>query len=203
MGFERRHFPVRHMDFQVWYGFIHGLLFPVFALHLVRSMLHLIVRGRFPREPILTTDIFGIATRDLITIRPVHRPSDTPGRTERRSRLRRGRISEALAAALLLAKGYRILGRRVKTRAGEIDLIAARGGRIAFIEVKRRLTIEDAEAAITRKQAERIRRAANLWLARHPRYQEHEMRFDVVFLVPGRWPRHIVGGLSCFKRTGG
>jgi putative endonuclease len=45
---------------------------------------------------------------------------------ERRLRLKRGRISEALAAALLIAKGYRILGRRVKTHAGEIAIIAVR-----------------------------------------------------------------------------
>ncbi len=48
------------------------------------------------------------------------------GPDERRSRLRRGRIAEALAAATLMAKGYRILGRRVKTRSGEIDIIAVR-----------------------------------------------------------------------------
>lgn len=123
------------------------------------------------------------------------RSTDTVGVAERRARLRRGRISEGLAAAVLIAKGYRILGRRVKTHAGEIDLIAARGKRIAFIEVKRRLTLEDAEAAITRKQAARIRHAANLWLARHPRYQEREIGFDVIFLVPRHWPRHIENGL--------
>jgi putative endonuclease len=49
------------------------------------------------------------------------------GAAERRMRLRRGRVSEAFAAAVLIAKGYRILGRRVKTRAGEIDIIAVRG----------------------------------------------------------------------------
>ena len=64
---------------------------------------------------------------------------------ERRARLRRGRLAETLAAAALMAKGYRILGRNVKTRAGEIDIIAVRGQRIAFVEVKRRLTGEDVE----------------------------------------------------------
>ena len=43
---------------------------------------------------------------------------------ERRARLRRGRFAEVLAAAALMAKGYRILDRNVKTRAGEIDIIA-------------------------------------------------------------------------------
>jgi Uncharacterised protein family UPF0102 len=76
---------------------------------------------------------------------------------EHRLRLRRGRVSEALAAAMLIAKGYRILGRRVRTRAGEIDIVAVRGKRLAFVEVKRRLTREDAEAAVSARQAARIR----------------------------------------------
>ena len=114
---------------------------------------------------------------------------------ERRARLRRGRVSEAVAAGVLMAKGYRIIGRRVKTPAGEIDIVAVRAKRLAFVEVKRRQTREAAEAAISKKQAGRIRRAANLWLARNPHYQEHEFGFDVVFLVPGRWPSHIPNGL--------
>ena len=51
----------------------------------------------------------------------------------------RGRRSEALAALLLRCKGYRILGRRVRTRAGEIDLVAkSPAGVICFVEVKAR-----------------------------------------------------------------
>lgn len=126
---------------------------------------------------------------------PFRRARLGPGPDERRARLRRGRVSEALAAAVLMAKGYLILGRRVKTRAGEIDIIAVRGKRIAFVEVKRRLTDDDAEAAITSRQAARIRRAGDHWLAHRPRYHGHEQGFDVILLVPGRWPRHIVNGL--------
>jgi putative endonuclease len=127
--------------------------------------------------------------------RPVRRAGTPSGLEERRLRLRRGRASEALAAVLLLAKGYLILGRRVKTRAGEIDIIAVRGKRLAFVEVKRRATREDSEAAITARQAARIRRAADHWIAHRPRYHGHEQGFDLILLVPGRWPRHIVNGL--------
>jgi len=119
----------------------------------------------------------------------------TQGPSERRARLRRGRFSEALAAALLIAKGYRILGRRVKTRAGEIDIIAVRGKRIAFVEVKRRATREDAEASISARQAARIHAAADTWLARRPRYHQYEQGYDLILLVPGHWPRHIPNGL--------
>jgi putative endonuclease len=122
-------------------------------------------------------------------------PRRTSRADERRARLRRGRLAELMAAAALMAKGYRIIGRNVKTRAGEIDIIAVRGKRLAFVEVKRRLTTEDAEAALGGWQAARIRNAADFWLARRPRYHDHEQGFDLVLLIPRRWPRHIPNGL--------
>ena len=122
-------------------------------------------------------------------------PRRLPGADERRARLRRGRFAEFIAAAALIAKGYRILGRNVKTRAGEIDIIAVRGQRLAFVEVKRRRTAGDAEAAVSGQQAARIRNAADYWLARRPRYHGHEQGYDLVLLVPRRWPRHIENGL--------
>ena len=67
--------------------------------------------------------------------------------------------------------------------------------RLAFVEVKRRATREAAEAAITDNQRARIRRAAALWLARHERYQSHDLGFDLVFLVGLRWPQHVENGL--------
>ncbi len=122
-------------------------------------------------------------------------PRRLTGADERRARLRRGRFAELLAAAALMAKGYRILGRNVKTRAGEIDVIAVRGKRLAFVEVKRRLTSADAEAAVSGQQAARIRNAADYWLAYRPRYHGHEQGYDLVLLIPRRWPRHIENGL--------
>jgi putative endonuclease len=122
-------------------------------------------------------------------------PSGPVGAGERRARLRRGRFAELFAAAALMAKGYRILGRNVKTRAGEIDIIAVRGQRLAFVEVKRRLTGADAEAAVSARQTARIRNAADYWLAYRPRYHGHEQGYDLVLLVPRCWPRHIENGL--------
>ena len=116
-------------------------------------------------------------------------------RNERRRRYWRGHLSEWIAAAVLIAEGYRILARRQKTPAGELDLIAVRGQRIAFVEVKRRATLEGAQASVTERQRRRIRRAADLWLARHPGYQSHEIGFDLVFVVGRRWPSHIENGL--------
>lgn len=101
---------------------------------------------------------------------------------------KRGRRGELLAAALLLCKGYRILGRRVKTRAGEIDLIAkSLSGVVCFVEVKARPGEGFATDAIGQKQRGRIVRAAELFLAGRPL----PSRFDVVTVVPGRLPRHL------------
>jgi putative endonuclease len=117
-------------------------------------------------------------------------------------RYSRGHVSELLAAALLIAKGYRILARRHRTPMGEIDLIARRGRRLAFVEVKRRPTWAEAEAAITPRQGERVRRAAEAWVARHPAYRDHELGFDVVLLAAGHWPRHIANALNWPGDTG-
>jgi putative endonuclease len=113
----------------------------------------------------------------------------------RRARWRRGRWAETLAVAALVLKGYRVLARGVRTPLGEIDIIAIRGRRVAFLEVKRRPTRAEAEAAIGPRQRQRIRRAANLWLARNRRYAEHELGFDLVFVLPRRWPAHVQNAL--------
>lgn len=114
---------------------------------------------------------------------------------ERRRRLWRGHLAEYAAAALLLAKGYRIHARRWRCPAGEIDLIVSRSRRLAFVEVKQRQSVEDAEAAISDHQSGRIQSAADTWLQRNPHYQDFEIGFDIVFVVRGMWPRHIPNGL--------
>jgi len=107
---------------------------------------------------------------------------------QRRRRFRQGIRAETIVAAIYLALGHRILGRRFKTPVGEIDLIAIKGRRVAFIEVKRRASREEAEDAITLTMRRRVRRAADLWMARNPRYQGYDVGFDLVFVVPWRFP---------------
>jgi putative endonuclease len=105
---------------------------------------------------------------------------------------KRGRSSETLAALMLQVKGYRILGRRVRTRAGEIDLVArSPQGVLCFVEVKAR----DAEAAaalsVAPRQQQRIARAAALFVAGRPDLARAAMRFDIVAVRPRALPRHI------------
>lgn len=115
---------------------------------------------------------------------------------ERRRRYRRGHVSEYIAALALMARGYRILGRRVRTPHGEIDLVAVRWRRLAFVEVKRRNTRAEGEAALTRHQARRLADAAEHWLARRPSYRDHRMGFDAVLVLPWRLPIHLVDALQ-------
>lgn len=103
-----------------------------------------------------------------------------------------GRKAEWRAALMLMLKGYRILGFRLKTRAGEIDLLAHRGNTLAVVEVKQRSTIEAALECVTAEQRERLRRAARLVAARRPGLRSAIIRLDLMALAPGRWPRHIV-----------
>lgn len=117
-------------------------------------------------------------------------------REERRRRYRRGHLAELLAGALLMARGYRILGRRVRTPMGEIDLIAVRWRRIAFVEVKRRDLREAAEASLGPRQSARLARAADYWMARHPRYRDHDRGFDAVLVLSRRFPVYLRDALQ-------
>jgi len=76
---------------------------------------------------------------------------------------RHGLLAETIAALLLRLKGHRILARRFKTPVGEIDLVALKGKRLAFVEVKRRKTFDEAGWSLpTRAAAHRQGRAIGL-----------------------------------------
>jgi putative endonuclease len=115
---------------------------------------------------------------------------------ERVAAFQTGLSAESRCAAWLLAKGYRILARRFRSRAGEIDIIARRRGVIAFIEVKARATLDDAAYAITPQQRQRIIAAAEAWLATHPQYANDDCRFDAMLIAPGHLPRHLISAFD-------
>jgi putative endonuclease len=109
------------------------------------------------------------------------------GRTARLS----GRRGEILAAVLLLAKGYRILGFRLRTPHGEIDLLAQRGRVLAVVEVKRRTSTALALEAVDAVQRGRLRRAGQALAARRAGLKRMVVRLDLIALAPRAWPRHI------------
>ena len=102
-----------------------------------------------------------------------------------------GRRAEVLAAIWLMAKGYRILGFRLKTRQAEIDLLALRGRTLAVVEVKRRTSLTIALETVTFDQRERLRRAGAAVAASRPALAGATVRLDLIALAPGKLPRHI------------
>ncbi len=107
---------------------------------------------------------------------------------DRRSRYVQGHRSEWIAAAALMLRGYRILARRCRTPYGEIDLIARRGRRLAFVEVKWRATRHEAEIAMRPRQIERIRRAADYWVGQQRGYGDYDIGLDVMLVLPWQLP---------------
>jgi len=104
---------------------------------------------------------------------------------------RRGLWAETLCLWVLRLKGYRILARRYRSPAGEIDLIVRRGAVVAAIEVKARADRVRAGESVLWRQRARIVRALENFLAIHPHLRDKELRFDVMLVAPGGWPRHI------------
>ena len=115
----------------------------------------------------------------------------TDPRANRLRAYRRGHRGEWLAALAVMLKGFRIVARRYRTKLGEIDLIARRGDLVLIIEVKVRATLIEAMDAIARQSERRIEAAADLWLSRQPDYGRLSVRFDMVAVLPRRWPVHV------------
>ena len=107
-----------------------------------------------------------------------------------------GRRAEGLCVWVLRLKGYGIVARRHVTGrgsgAGEIDILARRGGVLAVIEVKARASLEEAAHALRPQQRQRLVRAATALLARRPDLADLALRFDAMLVAPGRWPRHVM-----------
>ncbi len=101
-----------------------------------------------------------------------------------------GRQAEAIAAAFLREKGWTILGERVRTPAGEVDLVVRRPGLVAFVEVKARRTAAALALALDRQRLVRVAAAAEILI---PRYAEpgDDIRIDAVLIAPGRLPVHL------------
>jgi putative endonuclease len=103
---------------------------------------------------------------------------------------KRGRRGEAIAAWFLRIQGWRIVGERVKTPRGEVDLIARRGKTVAFVEVKARTKQLDLATAIDAYRLRRVAAAAEILLPKYGKGTEN-MQIDVILVAPWRWPHHL------------
>jgi putative endonuclease len=104
--------------------------------------------------------------------------------------------AENRAALLLIAKGFRIAARRLKTPVGELDIVARRRQVLLFVEVKARARHDDAAEAVTARQQKRIVAAAQYWLTSHPDDCTKHIRFDVILVTGWGFPRHIAGAFD-------
>lgn len=114
--------------------------------------------------------------------------------SSRAEREARGRRGEWLAAWFLRLKGWRIVGQRVRSPRGEVDLVARRGRVVAFVEVKWRASAAALDQAVDHYRLRRVAAAAE---AIAPRYvgPNDVQRIDVLLLAPGRFPRHMANAL--------
>lgn len=112
------------------------------------------------------------------------------GNRDRRAAEAAGRRGERIAAWWLRLKGWRILDKRVRTPAGEVDLVARKGNLVAFVEVKSRATAAELDFAIDERRLARVAAAAELLM---PRYAApgDDIRVDVILIAPRTLPRHI------------
>ena len=99
--------------------------------------------------------------------------------------------SETVAALWMMVRGWRVLGMRIRTPQGEIDLLARRRDVVAVIEVKRRRTLDEALGAVSPSQRGRLRRAGETLVARRGDLVGCSVRLDLVAIGAGKLPRHI------------
>ena len=108
---------------------------------------------------------------------------------------RLGVDAEAAAEAALVAEGWQVVARRLRTGAGEIDLVAVRDGLTAFIEVKARPSLAQAAFAVAPRQQARLLAAAEAALAANPGWGAAGVRFDVMLVDATGQVRRIVDAL--------
>ena len=108
------------------------------------------------------------------------------------SRSAKGRQGEELATAFLESEGWSILARNLRWKGGEIDIVASRGGIIAFVEVKswESLGPGELERAIGPEKRRRIVETAKIFLSRHREYNDWSVRFDVILARGGAVVEH-------------
>ena len=118
------------------------------------------------------------------------RPPRPRSLIDRRTAEAAGRRGERIAGWWLRLKGWRILDRRVRTPAGEVDIVARRGNLVAFVEVKARKTDAELDFAIDERRLARVAAAAEMLMPRYAGAGD-DIRVDVILIAPGTRPRHI------------
>lgn len=116
---------------------------------------------------------------------------------DKRKAYRFGLQAEKIAALYLRLKGYRILAERYRIMQGEIDILARKGATLVAVEVKARQNLKQCEESIAPAKQQKILQAMEHVISGNGKIAglgdalERNIRFDAVWIVPGRWPKHI------------
>ncbi len=100
-----------------------------------------------------------------------------------------GLWAEKCAELILRMKGYRILGQRIKTPSGEIDILAAKQKTLVVVEVKKRGDDFSAAAAIRPAQQARLIASGSYMMGQYQGF--NTVRFDALLFAPKTMPKHI------------
>ena len=100
-----------------------------------------------------------------------------------------GALGERVAARWFAERGYAVLARRFRSGHRDLDLVVARDGVVAFVEVKARRGpgYGGPLAAVHWRKRRELVRSAQVWVARHGRAGQ-AYRFDVFGVLVGRSP---------------
>ena len=98
------------------------------------------------------------------------------------SHLRSGKSAETRAEEYLTQQGLSCLTRNYRCRVGEIDLVMRDGACLVFVEVRYRKNRNYGGAieSITVSKQAKIKRAAEIYMQKHPKQNYQSCRFDVV-----------------------
>jgi putative endonuclease len=97
---------------------------------------------------------------------------------------KKGRAGEDRAVAALEEAGLSVIARNVRSRHGEVDIVARDGDTLVFVEVKAWSSygIEELRYSVDRRKQKRIIETAKYFLVSHREYSNMAIRFDVVFI---------------------
>lgn len=110
-----------------------------------------------------------------------------------------GQDYEQHAEAFLIKQGFQILARNFYCKGGELDLVGLDQGCLVFIEVKYRQTEKfgHPNEFVSAQKQQRLYRCAQNFLLKHPPYQSHPMRFDVIAFLKAQsnpdWTKDAFG----------
>jgi putative endonuclease len=134
---------------------------------------------------------FGMTGVHLMLGNATH-PAAMPARQQRgEAAYASGIAAENAACTALIADGWVILARRLRTKAGEVDAVAEKAGILSIIEVKSRPTLAQAAVALTTRQQARLVGACEIILNEHPDWGQNGVRFDVMVVDAGGKVRRI------------